>query len=138
MSAMAMILIGAMIVPGYGPDKVSEEPARKQQPLDLKGQWKAVVYWKGLVIKGDAAIVDGQLQVEEHWNNHNHIMRFGKVVDEGSGNLQIGGGILGIYEQDGNELRICVGTHNDKSRPTSFRATEKQCLLILNLVKSGK
>lgn len=138
MSALAMILTAAMAVPGDGPEKMSGETERKQQPLDLKGQWKAVVYWKGQVIKGEAAIVDGQLQVKEHWYNHIHIIRFGRVVDEGHGNLHLDSGNLGIYEQDGNELRICVSTFKDKSRPTSFRAAEKQCLLILSRLPSTK
>jgi hypothetical protein len=67
MSALAMILTAAMAVPGDGLERMSGERAREEQPLDLTGQWKAVVYWKGQVIKGEAAIVEGQWQVKGHW-----------------------------------------------------------------------
>jgi hypothetical protein len=63
MSALAMILTAAMAVPGDRPEKESGEMVRQRQPLNLDGQWKAVVYWRGRVIKGQAGVgVDGRFQ----------------------------------------------------------------------------
>jgi hypothetical protein len=39
MSALAMILTAAMVVPGDGPEKVSGELCRMRR-LDLRGEWK--------------------------------------------------------------------------------------------------
>ncbi len=137
MSALAMILTAAITVLGDGPKKVSGEMEHERQPLDLKGQWKAVAYWRGQVIKGEAALVDGEFRVKGRGNNQVHNIYFGKMVDEGRGNLRMGA-CLGIYEQDGSRLRICVGTLDDKSRPVSFHPVETKCLLILNRIESSK
>jgi hypothetical protein len=137
MLALAMVLATAMTVPGNGPEKVSGEMVRERQPLNLQGKWKATVYWRGPVIKGEASVVEQQFRVEFGKNNHVEVRAWRKPIDEGNGNLRMGRN-LGIYEQDGNRLRICISTLDDESRPTSFHADEKQCLLILHRVKPRK
>ena len=141
MSALAMILTAAMAVPANGPEKVSGEIAEPQrQPLDLKGQWKAVLYRDGQVLKGEATLsVCWKFNVRVPLPKPGEMRFFpiGTVVDEGDGNLRVGPfDYLGIYERDEDRLRICFS--EGQHRPTSFQAGEGRTLLILRCIKSGK
>lgn len=141
MSALAMILTATMAVPADGPEKVSGEIAQlRRQPLDLEGQWKAVLYRDGQVLQGEATLsICGKLNVYVPLPKpgEKRIFPIGTAVDESNGNLRIGPfDYLGIYEQDGDRLRICFS--EGQRRPTSFQAGERQTLLILHRVKSRK
>jgi hypothetical protein len=141
MLALGMILATTMAVPADGQKKVSGEIAEPQrQPLDLKGQWKAVVYWKGRVIKGQATLSvcwKFNVRVSQPKPGEDEFFRIGTAIDEGNGKLHIGPfANPGIYEQDGDQLRICFS--DGQWRPTAFRADEEQTLLVLHRVKFRK
>lgn len=133
MSALAMILTAAMVVPGDGPEKVSGEMARERKTLNLKGQWKAVLYGHGPVFQGEATVVDREFRVRAG----KFVFIFGEAVDEGDGNLRMCGR-LGIYKQDGDQLRICLSHPNGFPRPTSFKAENRQCLIELTRIRPAK
>jgi hypothetical protein len=140
MSALAMILATTMAVPADGPEKPSGEIAKpRRQSLDLKGTWKAIVYEHGRIIKGEASLsVCWKFNVRVTLPKPREMKFFpiGTAIDEGNGNLHIGPfANPGIYEQDGDELRICFS--QGQRRPTSFQPGEGQTLLLLHRVKSS-
>lgn len=145
MSALAMILTAAMVIPGDRPEKVSGEVAENQR-LDLSGEWEGF-WW-----------FDHNTRFEAHSkcpSGQGHLMgrQFAIVcrgncnltayfIDEGQGHLcgeweLIGPRIHGIYRQEGTKLLICF-TELASPCPTSFRAGEGRHLLILHRVKSRK
>jgi hypothetical protein len=145
MLALTMVLATAMTVPGNGPEAVSAEMIREPEPLDPRGNWVVNYYHGKSVVAGEAWLIkDGQLFV--FFNERVGIAKkrsYGKVVDEGHGNLRIGGD-SGIYRQEGNHLLIRVGDGED--RPTSFDAEWdrrrgyywRQPLFVLHRVKPRK
>ena|SRR5262245_33573684 len=141
-SALAMVLMAAMAIPGNGPEKVSGEV---EQGLDLSGKWEAICYRPGGgVLRGQASIseegglsISGQQGPARRGGQGRFHIAFGKVIDEGSGHIRSQNSLgIGIYKQEGDRLLICFGY--DKHRPTSFRAGDGQFLLILRRVKPGK
>ena len=48
-SALAMILMTAMVVPGNGPEKVSGE-VEQEQRLDLSGEWEGTITYGGKAV----------------------------------------------------------------------------------------
>ena len=138
MSALAMVLTAAIVVPGDGPEKVSGE-IELEQGLNLSGEWQGVLYHWGETYKGNGWIhEDGEFAfIYRRFGNIPFATPAGLVKDEGNGYLQIGE-YVGIYEQRGDRLRMCLSF--DGPRPTSFRIgnDNAQCLLILRRVKSSK
>jgi hypothetical protein len=139
MSALAMILTAAMIVPGDGPKMVSGET---KQRLDLSGVW--VGEWKS-----GGSDRDTPLRVRlrkgvfvakgDNWDRPDKI-KITKVIDEGNGNIRFTLGLescVGIYHQEADRLSICFCIV-PQDRPTSFRPREYQWLFILHRVKRRK
>ncbi len=134
MSALAMILTAAMVVPGDGPEKVSGEMV--QERLDLRGEWEAILFHGGKKVSGQARILRGLLVTWEGKGGRGSFFWSDVPVDEGKGNFRIGGS-LGIYQYDGNRLRICFDD-GAGDRPTSFLPGKNRVYLILHRVKSSK
>lgn len=59
------------------------------------------------------------------------------TIDEGNGKLRFRG-MLGIYQQDGERIFICLGVSMPRQRPAFFRASNGQHLLILHRAKPRK
>lgn len=124
MSALAMILTAAMVVPGDGP---KYESAKIVQRLDLSGKWK------GYCNPG--------LPIGEHEMN----FKGWGVIDEGAGRVRlklpsvdgVSWTVYGIYEQDGDRLKICFSI-DGKSRPTRFDGGGDQYLYDIRRVKSSE
>jgi hypothetical protein len=139
-SALGMVLMAAMAVPGNGPEKASGEV---EQGLDLRGKWKGV--WKS----DKAEYEVNQLGEGWSWGSWSYqrlpkdapcLILIPDIADEGESKLRltwVGDPCVGIYKQDGDRLTICFCDAR-KSRPTSFRAGNGQELLILHRVKPGK
>ena len=135
-SAVAMVLVTAMAIPGSGPEKLSGETERG---LDLRGHWR-VTY---SCISGQTdkwlAIVEGG-----HFNLRSEdktlTINYGEVRDEGCGDIRWTGGpreLLGIYRQDGDQVIVCLREANS-GRPTSFSTKDNQDIMILRRVKPHK
>jgi hypothetical protein len=133
MSTLVMALAAGLAL-GSGPEAVSAE---MEQPLDLRGEWKGTwisssgqCYEVRLVEHGACArrLPRGKEGPEYLW---------WAASDEGKGKLQmvwVTAGSLGIYEQDGDRVRLCVRDAGS-GRPTSFRGGSGQHLLTLCRVK---
>jgi hypothetical protein len=138
-SALAMILAAGMTVPGIGPERVSGEI---EQGLDLPGDWEGL-WW-----------LDGRVEIVRAVSDREVLggvrMKLGAdpgifffiydLTDEGNGRLRGKwnlSGIHGIYQQDGEELVLCLGEIT-RSRPKSFRADDGQHLLILRRIKPSE
>lgn len=130
MSALAMILTATMAVVGNGPEKVSDEV---EQRLDLKGEWEGT--WNTHLGK---RFLIRLTPTEFHLDNGETtgVLRY-PMSDEGNGKLRFRGR-LGIYQQDGDRLLICLAKTRTNQRPTSFRIDEGQHLLLLHRVKLRK
>jgi hypothetical protein len=142
MSALAMILTAAMMVPGDGPEKASGEIARERQPLDLSGEWEGTLQ-DATTPKGGIKM-KAKMLAEDFYYSKEPDLRFyrglAEVYDEGAGRMRFepeAGKILGIYQQDGDRVIMCIGDANG-NRPDSFRIGKGQQLLILHRVKSRK
>ncbi len=134
MSVLAMILTAAMMVPGDGPEKVSGEMV--QERLDLRGEWEAILFHGGKIVSGQARILRGLLVTWEGKGGRGSFFWSDVPVDEGKGKFRIGDS-LGIYQYDGNRLRICFDD-GAGDRPTSFLPGKNRVYLILHRVKSSK
>lgn len=143
MSVLAMILMAAMAVPADGPEKPSMEVV---QELDLSGEWEGAF--------DDAAGSSHNCRFEYRYSARAEGLPrfFGSlwtkergyvemmVTDEGKGRLRIGqevGIVFGIYKQHDDKLTICY-CRIGASRPTTFRVTENQHVIVLHRVKSRK
>lgn len=141
MSALAMILTAAMMVPGHGPENVSGEMVRESEPLDLKAKWKGIWY-RPNGSKWDVEIVDHFLsaEIDDGCTLGFCAWRLERTTDEGGGKLVLREGEkvdLGIYEQHNDRLVICYSV-SGRTRPTSFRSCKGQHLLVLHRIKSRK
>jgi hypothetical protein len=130
MSTLAMILTAAMVVPGDGPKMESREI---EQGLDLSGTWEGTFH----AIDGEVWTIHltrarCRCESKRAMSEYDNPFR-----DDGGGKLHIHNrpGRLGIYRQEGDHLIICLG---DEYRPTTFRTTDGQNLLILHRVKPSK
>lgn len=121
MSALAMILTAAMVVPGDGSEKV---PMEMVQGFDMSGEWKA--WWR-----------DDKWGVGIETAPHKLLSN---TVFEGGNKLRMtyrGGCHLGIYKQEHNRIVICL-RELGCGRPTDFRVKLDEELLILHRVKFRK
>jgi hypothetical protein len=137
-SALAMVLMAGMAVPGNdpNPEKVTGEV---EQGLDLSGEWEGTST-DGIAM-GEVRLVKDKGKATVHNPAVRAYGRFGfKVVDEGGGRLRILIGereSLGIYRyQDDDHVIICVSQHG--LRPQSFCCGDGQELTILHRVKPRK
>lgn len=137
MSALAMILTAAMVVPGNGPEMVSGEVERG---LDLSGEWEGK--WCDQIVQGGIPIL---AKVESgtfsyRFKHENSFISIGKFHDEGEGKFRFedqGCIWLGIYRQDRGTVILCFH-EADQRRPHSFETGDHQDLLILHHVKPRK
>jgi hypothetical protein len=130
-SALAMVLMAGMAVPGIGPEMVSAEV---EQRLDLRGMWEGT-RWNDKKVSCYVCYKSGWLA-----SPFEIAAWVFELSDEGRGNVKIKsdkGDFLGIYQQDGNRTVICYRAES-KGRPISFWAGDGQHLLILRRVKPGK
>lgn len=133
MSTLAMILTAAMGVPGDVPERESGQIA-ETQPLALSGEWKgswsnSSGNFKVIVTREKVSLADNRAPIMV-WI----------VRDEGEGRIQLNYWMLtylGIYRQEGDRLLICL-REASQGRPTSFRVSDGQDLLILHRVKPRK
>ncbi|HWG45449.1 MAG TPA: hypothetical protein VN688_21985 [Gemmataceae bacterium] len=131
-SALAMVLMATMAVPGNGPEKVSGE---MEQWLDLSSEWKGIR--RGSLVEEHIGLINGRL-VE--LVNQFALPLGEKVIDEGGGRFRVrlwDKDFLGIYCQEGTKLTICF-RYAHEGYPTSFEVGKHQPLLILHRVKPGK
>jgi hypothetical protein len=142
-SAMTMVLLATMAVPGDGPEKVSGE---MEQRLDLRGEWV-----------GERQFDDGKVWHIELSNGEfkfkskeiRLLLPVGCIKDEGNGRLRVdflksaqGTGNssrarLGIYKQEDGFIIMCWG-ETGKERPSSFRPANAESVLILHRIKPRK
>ena len=138
-SALAMVLMVAMAVPGNGPEKVSGEV--EQERLDLRGEWRGELRSKSHGVppmSHEVELAGGRVRLRAHGKTISDAPC--QITDEGSGRLRIKVRhleSLGIYRWDGDRLTISYKL-NDLGWPNSFRVDEDQSLLILHRVKPGK
>jgi hypothetical protein len=139
MSALAMILTAAMVVPGDGPKMESGEI---EQGLDLSGEWEGL--WiddEGIRRKAKLSLSECRLEGErlpgQPLGDIERTLVFLGITDEGAGRICLRDSYLGIYCRDGCDHLICF-RDNRKGRPTSFRGGDDQNLLILHRVKPRK
>ncbi len=126
MSALAMILTVAIVVPGDGRSEKVLGEAVKPQVLDLKGEW---------MVTFDS--IDKSLRI-----NGQEFMRSLKVRDEGGGNLRMTVSrngkkcpCLGIYRQEGDKVLISW-CPEERGRPTGFQKTVN--IITLRRVQPAK
>ncbi len=138
MSALAMILTAAMVVPGDRPEKVSAELVEPQR-LDLRGEWKGV--WRQGKDKR-FSVSSNESRLVGIRGSSVTLIDTKDIIDDGRGQLHgtwlfAENGIHGIYKWEGKRLFICFSRRPDPP-PTSFAGTDSQDLLILRRVNSRK
>src|SRR5262249_54447851 len=109
-SALVMVLMAAMAVPGNGPEKVSGEV---EQRLDLRGEWEGHCFY--MSDKGDSPPVHFTCKEPRILIGEDCFVEGIELVDEGQGRVKITrtAGVLnqqpsnGIYRHDGNRLLMC-------------------------------
>jgi hypothetical protein len=133
-SALAMVLTAVMAVPGNGPEMVSAE---MEQGLDLRGRWEGS--WQE---HGRSAPVRVQMAVENGCVRLIAIPFRGlsrvEVVNEGEGRVRLewfSKAFLGIYQQKGDRVVLCLRLASRGGYPASFVARDDQELFILHRVK---
>ncbi len=132
MSALAMILTAAMVVPGDGLEKVSGE---MEQRLDLSGEWfgtrdDGCVASDILLLPGRGTVCVGGCGVADLF----------VCFDRGHGVADVKWGsekFLGIYRQQGDSIIICFRAPS-RGRPTAFRSGDDRILFTLHRIKSSK
>jgi hypothetical protein len=140
MSALAMILMAAMVVPGDVPEKVSGEVSSVEKAL--LGEWKGTWEVNGKVL-------EVQMEIEKGWVGYLSIGVCARsrteITDVGSGKFKLrwfSTTYLGIYKQEEDKVVLCLRRASRGGYPTSFRAEDRQELYILHRilhrVKSGK
>ncbi|HEY7425077.1 MAG TPA: hypothetical protein VH682_12675 [Gemmataceae bacterium] len=130
MSTLVLVLVAGITVPGNGPEKVSAEMERG---LDLSGEWEGA--W---VDHGGKRMRVKLTQDKIHMDTGDAIISVkNSIIGEGNGKFCYDG-VLGLYEQDGERLRMCFGFPGTNQRPKSFQKGEWKNLFILHRVKPGK
>lgn len=135
-SALAMVLMTAMVVPGNGSEKASGE---MEQGLDIHGEWKGI--WYGC--HGNTVNVrfcEGFIELTD--NNGEGLGARVAFTDEGKGKFRLRiddddrTTYLGIYRQEGDRIIACLGGNH---RPKDFLPSEEHDILfIVHRVKSRK
>ena len=139
-SALAMVLMAGMVVPGNGPEKVSGEV---EQRLDLCGEWKGT--WEddeGVVMRAFVSPAERGVDGVSILGTTDRRFRYIPVyalIDEGHGRLQMTAncGYFGIYKVR-NDIIVIAFRLADEGYPVSFRGGNGQNLLILHRVKPRK
>lgn len=139
-SALAMVLMAAMAVPGNGPEKVSAE---MKQGLDLSGEWEGTLSKYDRKYGEFAAKVHvsgGRLKAEDNTKPGEFVADVPiSFTDEGNGRFRFRLNddqlYQGIYRQEGDRFSACF---SDKHRPSEFKLTGRRGLFILHRVKSRK
>jgi len=128
-----VLTLAAMVVPGNGPETVSGE---MEQALDLRGEWVGYEWdeWRTIWAM---EVRRGELSGRSLLDNALFFPVLFQMVDEGGGKLRFLDR-LGIYQQDGERLIICLGRFAIHEHPKFFRGGEGQELLILRRVKPRK
>jgi hypothetical protein len=132
-SALAMVLMAAMAVPGNGPEKVSVEI---EQGLDLTGEWEGV--W--LDSKGGTKVrlQDGELFLRPM--PCTILLIPFSVKSAGKRQLQLkinGSSHRARYRCEDDRVVICYSEVGEKC-PDSMRLDKGREFLILHRVKPGK
>lgn len=144
MSALAMILTAAMMVPGDGSgwEKTFAEVVAAPAPLDLRGEWKGRVLVKDKENESEVevTITNGRMQVQSEGRSVGGDL---EVLFNREGKVRFKWATKtchGIYRQEGDRFVLCL-QQDDKygaGYPTSFRAGTDQTLSIFHRVKPGK
>ncbi len=131
MSALAIIVTAAMVVPADLPEKGSREMTYS---FYLSGEWEGI----GLDENGQAyrRVFLDHLRFRYETDNVGGDF-WTPFIFENGGKLRYRGcaSILGIYRQEAERLYIC---YRQGSRPTTYRGGSGQTLLILHHVKPRK
>jgi hypothetical protein len=143
MSALAMILTAAMMIPGDGPEKTSGKVSEKERGLDLKGKWEGSLGIKlpdGSPSTVPVTYQDGKLTAGDLEEAEAVKMKV-LFIDEGHGKCwcryaATGKDALGIYKWQRDQLFICIS--EGKGRPTNFMVEETSTLLTLHRIKPRK
>ncbi len=138
MSALAMILTAAMVIPANGPGRASSEMVRAQQPLNLSGEWEGTLRDSESKVKGNwiVKLSDDWVVVERGIDTRRLIWQ---MTNEGGGKVKVRLSrtvYLGIYRQESDRVIIALRDCK-RGRPTSFRPSDDQSLLILHRAKPG-
>jgi hypothetical protein len=140
-SALAMVLMAGMAVPGNGPKKVSGEV---EQGLDLSGEWKGVCRYRNPGEETKSAEVhlkDGKLHLKLPSGFSATFLY--AVIDEGGGKFCLGldyRSYVGIYKWERDHIVLCIRSPN-LGYPVVFEPKgdqNLQNLYILHRVKPGK
>ncbi len=139
MSALAMILTVAMVVPGDGGgrEKASMEMG---YVFDLSGEWEGTGQsameskWRIKFSRGCVHVQTQRSATESPF----------KIIGESEGKLRMEVGpagavrrLLSIYKWQGDRLVICC-REESKGRPTRFTVEDENRLLILHRTKPRK
>lgn len=140
MSALAMILTAAMVIPGDGPEMASGEI---RQGLDLSGEWVGTVKSSDGHVTGDVQLRNGKLRVVAKITYClPEVRTFEKdwvYVDEEEGKLLLFESRRpGIFRQHRDRVTICYHVMEGKERPTDFQTGEGRVFYFLHRVKSRK
>jgi hypothetical protein len=135
-SALAMVLMAAMTVPGSGPEKVSSDVDER---LNLGGQWTVTYHCVSGQTDEWVAIVEGG-HFKLRSKDKTLTINFGEVQDEGRGNIRWTGGpreLLGIYRRYGDRVIISF-REASTGRPKYFNTEKDQDIIILDRGKPAK
>jgi hypothetical protein len=139
-STLAIVLAAGMTVSGIGPEKSSGE---------TKERFYLVGKWEGMATDGRPP----DLIVTAHMRGNPLHFSFAEpgrnawtaeyqVIEEQGGCLRLESPdreeYFGIYRWDHKQLLLCLRPKDKGVRPTSFRPTKGQVLLILHSGKPGK
>lgn len=139
MATLTLALVAGMAV-GSGPGRASVRTERGLGLIDVNSAWKGtlqrITYLDGQAI--DITIADGLIHL--HFPGGDSLAILGRWVDEGKGNCRAeanGGVHRAIYKWEYGRLFICLA-ECDQPRPTVFRVSKGQILLILQAAKPAK
>jgi hypothetical protein len=132
-SALTIVLMATMAVPGNGPEMVS---AKAVEGLDLRGEWSGVVVWLGrarpVVLSGGTLWWRRKGSVEL-WSIDN-------IKDDGDGKFRLewdGYSTNGIYEQRLDTVLMWYSSNSEESAAV-FKSGINRLFLILHRVKPRK
>ena len=139
-SALAMVLMAGMAVPGNGPDKVSAEV---EERLDLSGEWEGTLRSDKrqvcpVIIDDGTSKRCGFPALTTIHRSHAVNARF-EVIEARDGKIRAKyccDLCLGIYRWEANQLVICI--RDVEEEPLESLAADGQIVITLHRVKPGK